>query len=150
MSEGVIAANLKQQVLLTNDAAGKLLGFVPGAATGKRLWEIIRDPQVLKAAREVQNDPQRRNTVQVGPVAGRKLEVTISVFPAKGDAEGLVLVAHDVTESSQYQELRKEFVANVSHELRTPLTVIRGFVETLLDGAAADPQKGPEHLRPSQ
>src|SRR5262249_54951315 len=39
MSEGVIAANLKQQVLLTNDAAGKLLGFTPPAAAGKRLWE---------------------------------------------------------------------------------------------------------------
>jgi two-component system phosphate regulon sensor histidine kinase PhoR len=150
MSEGVIAANLKQQVLLTNDAAGKLLGFTPPAAAGKRLWEIIRDPQVLKAARDVQVDPQRRTTVQVGPVAGRKLEVTVSVFPARGEAEGLVVVAHDVTESSQYQELRKEFVANVSHELRTPLTVIRGFVETLLDGAAADPDKGPEYLRTIQ
>jgi two-component system phosphate regulon sensor histidine kinase PhoR len=150
MSEGVIAANLKQQVLLTNDAAGKLLGFTPPVAAGKRLWEIIRDPQVLKAARDVQVDPQRRTTVQVGPVAGRKLEVTVSVFPSRGEAEGLVLVAHDVTESSQYQELRKEFVANVSHELRTPLTVIRGFVETLLDGAAADPDKGPEYLRTIQ
>ena len=47
--------------------------------------------------------------VQVGPVGGRKLEVTVSVFPARGEAEGLVIVAHDVTESSQYQELRKEF-----------------------------------------
>jgi two-component system, OmpR family, phosphate regulon sensor histidine kinase PhoR len=146
MSEGVIAANLKQQVLLVNDAAGKLLGFAPAGVQGKRLWEIIRDPQLLKAAREIQIDPQRRATVQVGPVAGRKLEVALSLFPARGEPEGLVLVAHDVTESSQYQELRKEFVANVSHELRTPLTVIRGFVETLLDGALADPVKGPEYL----
>jgi two-component system phosphate regulon sensor histidine kinase PhoR len=84
--------------------------------------------------------------VQVGPAGGRKLEVTVSVFPARGGAEGIVIVAHDVTESSQYQELRKEFVANVSHELRTPLTVIRGFVETLLDGAVRDPIKGPEYI----
>jgi two-component system phosphate regulon sensor histidine kinase PhoR len=146
MSEGVIATNLKQQVLLVNDAAGKLLGFPPPSASGKRLWEIVRDPQLLKVAREVQTDPQRRTTVQVGPVAGRKLEVAVSMFPARGEAEGMVLVAHDVTESSQYQELRKEFVANVSHELRTPLTVIRGFVETLLDGAMYDAVKGPEYL----
>src|SRR5205085_10644708 len=56
MSEGVIAANLKQQVLLTNHAAAKLLGFAPGstAVATTRLWELVRDPQILKAAREVQ------------------------------------------------------------------------------------------------
>ncbi len=46
----------------------------------------------------------------------------------------------------RYQELRKEFVANVSHELRTPLTVIRGFTETLRDGAFNDPVHGPRFL----
>jgi two-component system phosphate regulon sensor histidine kinase PhoR len=145
MSEGVIAANLKQQVLLVNDAAGRLLSFPPADAQGKNLWEVVRDQQVLKGVKEIETDGGR-TTVTVGPVAGRKLEVTISVFPATGPAEGLVIVAHDVTESSRYQELRKEFVANVSHELRTPLTVIRGFVETLQDGAIADPVKGPLFL----
>jgi two-component system phosphate regulon sensor histidine kinase PhoR len=36
--------------------------------------------------------------------------------------------------------VRRDFVANVSHELRTPITSIKGFVETLQDGAAEDPQ----------
>ncbi len=35
--------------------------------------------------------------------------------------------------------MRTEFVANVSHELKTPVTSLRGFAETLLDGAAEDP-----------
>jgi signal transduction histidine kinase len=46
----------------------------------------------------------------------------------------------------RYQELRKEFVANVSHELRTPLTVIRGFTETLRDGALNDAEAAPKFL----
>jgi two-component system phosphate regulon sensor histidine kinase PhoR len=35
--------------------------------------------------------------------------------------------------------MRRDFVANVSHELKTPIASIKGFVETLLDGAADDP-----------
>lgn len=51
-----------------------------------------------------------------------------------------------ISQTVQYQELRKEFVANVSHELRTPLTAIKGFSQTLLDGAMQDPVKGPQYL----
>lgn len=46
-----------------------------------------------------------------------------------------------VAEESRNAELiRKEFVANVSHELKTPLTSISGFIETLQQGAAEDPE----------
>lgn len=40
---------------------------------------------------------------------------------------------------SQLDEIMITFVANVSHELRTPLTCIKGYTETLLDGAMEDP-----------
>jgi len=38
------------------------------------------------------------------------------------------------------EKLRREFVANVSHELKTPVTTIKGFTETLIDGAKQDPE----------
>lgn len=43
-------------------------------------------------------------------------------------------------ESRNAELIRKEFVANVSHELKTPLTSISGFIETLQQGAAEDPE----------
>ncbi|NLY78655.1 MAG: PAS domain S-box protein [Lysinibacillus sp.] len=51
---------------------------------------------------------------------------------------GIVIVMHDITELIRLEKIRKDFVAIVSHELRTPITSIKGFSETLLDGAFKD------------
>jgi two-component system phosphate regulon sensor histidine kinase PhoR len=48
-------------------------------------------------------------------------------------------VLHDVTELRRLERIRRDFVANVSHELKTPLTSIKGYVETLQNGAKTDP-----------
>src|SRR5699024_5561909 len=52
----------------------------------------------------------------------------------------MVVVLHDITNLKKLENLRREFVANVSHELKTPITSIKGFAETLLDGAKDDAQ----------
>jgi signal transduction histidine kinase len=42
------------------------------------------------------------------------------------------------SELERLENIRKDFVANVSHELKTPITSIKGYVETLRDGAVDD------------
>jgi two-component system phosphate regulon sensor histidine kinase PhoR len=145
MSEGVIATDTKQRVLVVNARAGELLSFTAEQAQGRPLWEVVRNEAILKAAPEVLASRERK-AFQVSPAVGQYLEITACTYPAEGPPEGLILVAHDTTQSVRYQELRKEFVANVSHELRTPLTVIKGFTETLRDGAISDPVTGPKFL----
>ena len=48
---------------------------------------------------------------------------------------GAIAVFHDITRLKELEKIRQDFVANVSHELRTPLTTIKGYAETLLEGA---------------
>lgn len=145
MSDGVIATDRRQRVIVVNQRAGDLFSFAWQQAQGKLLWELVRNEQILKAANEVLASPARK-TFQVSPASGLYLEVTACTYPPGSAAEGLILVAHDTTQSVRYQELRKEFVANVSHELRTPLTVIKGYTETLRDGAISDPASGRKFL----
>ena len=159
MNEGVIAADTDARILFTNDSAGRLLGFsvASRSVTGLPLAELVRIgeinqlvEQVLSGGNGSPNDSHagvlRRKTIHVSPLSDRHLEVTVCTFPIKGPPEGLILVAHDTTQSEQFQKLRKEFVANVSHELRTPLSIIKGFAETLRDGALDDPVRAPQFL----
>jgi two-component system phosphate regulon sensor histidine kinase PhoR len=64
---------------------------------------------------------------------------------ARGAASA-VLVFNDVTDLRRLEAVRRDLVANVSHELRTPLTAIRGYAETLQDGALKDPERAAEFI----
>ena len=54
---------------------------------------------------------------------------------SKKKLQGMVVVLHDITNLQKLENLRREFVANVSHELKTSITSIKGFAETLIEGA---------------
>ncbi|HWB53579.1 MAG TPA: ATP-binding protein [Tepidisphaeraceae bacterium] len=145
MSDGLIAIDPQQRITLANQAAEDLIGASIHNSHGKALYECITQPSLLAAVHEVMLTGQQK-TIEIGPVHARYLEVTLCRLPATDRAGGMVIVIHDITESHRYEDLRKEFVANVSHELRTPLTMIKGFVETLRDGAIDDRDRAMDYL----
>ncbi len=57
----------------------------------------------------------------------------------QGRSTGVLVVLNDVTRLKTLENIRRDFVANVSHELKTPITSIKGFLETLKEGALNDP-----------
>jgi two-component system phosphate regulon sensor histidine kinase PhoR len=140
MVEGVIAIDEQRSVLFANDRAGKLLGFDPEAAVKRSLWEVARQQELRDIIEKglAGSEPIRQELEWKGPPP-RNLAVYISHFPGHG-MPGAVVVLHDTTELRQADKIRQEFVANVSHELKTPLAVIKSSVETLVDGAAEDPE----------
>lgn len=70
-----------------------------------------------------------------------------AILNGGGARQGTLLVFHDLTRLKKLERAREEFVANVSHELRTPLSLIKGYAETLLDGAKDNPELAGKFLQ---
>lgn len=140
MEEGVISIDADGRIIQSNESAQKLL-CVPPDAIGKFVWDVMREDNIVGSVKKTLED---KVSEQIEAYFNQK-DLSIFVNPIP-DKAGVVLVAHDVTDSKRYESLRKEFVANVSHELRTPLTFIKGYVETLREGGANDPIKTREFL----
>jgi two-component system phosphate regulon sensor histidine kinase PhoR len=83
--------------------------------------------------------------MQLTAANGRWFEVQCAPL-APASRRGAIAILHDITGLERLERVRKDFVANVSHELRTPLTAIRGYAETLLDGAIDDDENNRRFL----
>jgi len=141
MIEGVIVLDPAGGVRHANRAAGELFGFAPPAA-GRPLIEVVRHHEVAAIAARLGREPEvlDHELRLEGPGAARFLQINaLALRDRQGRPDGALLVFHDVSRLRQLEAIRQEFVANVSHELRTPLSLIKGAVETLLDGGKDDP-----------
>ncbi|HVS36872.1 MAG TPA: ATP-binding protein [Gemmataceae bacterium] len=139
MVEGVVALDAETRILFANDRAVELLEFPTRAAVGRRLWEVVRRRPLLDLVERALNQPEACRE-ELRPTDGGARSLTVHAARLPGPPpRGAVLVLHDTTELRRLERLRQEFVANVSHELKTPLTGIKLCAETLLAGAAEDP-----------
>jgi two-component system phosphate regulon sensor histidine kinase PhoR len=142
MAEGVLVVDEKGRIRMVNEALRKLFSL-PQEVLDKSLLELIRHAELEKAFRQAITNGK-----------GSDFELTLPFFPEKnfevnvvsissstefgkeaGKIEGAIAVFHDISRLKELERVRQDFVANVSHELRTPLTAIKGYAETLLDGA---------------
>jgi two-component system phosphate regulon sensor histidine kinase PhoR len=137
MAEAVMVTDSRGYITLANEVLTKWVGF---DVQGKTATEAIRHPDFHRAMEEAQQGSPSSLEIEIDGVGGRPrraLRASVSPLRAK---QGVVTVFHDVTAERTADRVRRDFVANASHELRTPLTAIRGFAETLRDGALQDPE----------
>lgn len=140
MIEGVLLLDAQGRVLLVNESLRQLLGFSE-EIRGKTLAQALRMPALNALAEELKSGKSIFDSeIAMSSNPPRFLQVNAAVVMEKGTEAGQLFVLRDVTRIKQLESIRRDFVANVSHELRTPLCLIRGFSETLLDGAKDDPE----------
>ena len=149
MVEGVLAVDSSGCIVCINKAAADLLGIDAANSQGSSVEEVIRNPQLQQYIKNTLESKQASEAeCFVVNDGGHFLQLYGSALTDnKGNNSGAVLVLHDITRTRQLEEVRRDFVANVSHELKTPVTSIKGFVETLLDGAVDDPQQTQKFLK---
>ena len=139
MIEGVLAIDGRRRILGINRAAADLLDVETEQTAGRPLQDVIRNPDLRRFALTAIDcrEPVEDDLLLRG-VRDRTIRLRgTALRDASGDG-GAVIVLNDVTEVQRLENVRRDFVANVSHELKTPVASIKGFVETLLDGALDD------------
>lgn len=143
MVEGVLAVDSDGVILSLNEAGGKMLHLDAPEMVGRNAFEVINDADLLGFLEKVlsREFPSRFHEQEL--VIHQEEDRYLNAHGTKlRDGElkeiGALLVLHDVTRLQKLENIRREFVANVTHELRTPITSIKGYVETLLDGALDD------------
>jgi two-component system phosphate regulon sensor histidine kinase PhoR len=151
MTEGVLVVRPDGRIRLTNQALRSPFA-ISEEAVGKTVLEAFRNVPLHELVSEV---------IQEGDVAARELTFLTPNEHAyelsatrlqndQGVLTGVIVVFHDITRMRQFENTRKEFVANVSHELRTPLSIIKGYVETLLDEQPPDEETSRQFLQTIQ
>jgi len=134
-------------IQLASSASRHYLGEIP--LLGRPVFEVIRSPLFLSLIEEARKSlapgagelrldhPEERYfTVMVSPLSYREKRLS-----------GFIVILHDITQLKKLEQIRKDFVANISHEIKTPITAIKGFADTLLEGALHDAEHAEKFLK---
>ncbi|WNF36027.1 ATP-binding protein [Bacillaceae bacterium IKA-2] len=143
MGSGLILINIKGEISIINKSCKQIFQEDTDNWLNKIYYSVIPHKDINKIIQDIflTEKRQKRHIILPIQLEMRHFDVYAAPIISSGGKEslkGIVLVFHDITELKKLEQVRKDFVANVSHELKTPVTSVKGFTETLLDGAAED------------
>lgn len=147
MDSGLIMVDSKGKITLANQAFHRFFNLKPRQLLHKSLPEGAIFHDLNRLVRKCMESGERvRDEIHLYFPEERIMEARLTPIWEERGETGVMAVIHEITAIRRLEKMRTEFVANVSHELKTPVTSLRGFAETLLDGAAEDPDMRKEFL----
>ncbi|GHH97267.1 two-component system histidine kinase PnpS [Neobacillus kokaensis] len=135
---GLILIDSRGYINLINKGYIDFFHVSPKQYLNKLYYEVIDEKEICQIVAEVFRTEQKVRKQLLIPLQIERKYFDVYGVPIIGSNnvwKGVLLVFHDITELKKLEQMRKDFVANVSHELKTPVTSIKGFAETLMDGA---------------
>jgi two-component system phosphate regulon sensor histidine kinase PhoR len=137
LASGLLFVDQKGKIVLTNQKLLQMLHWKQDHV--EQIYYETPLPsdiiELIKNTYMYEEEVKKHVTIESGI---HRMEIDLFIAPVKdleGKLGGILLVFHDITDMKKLEKMREDFVANVSHELKTPLTSIKGFSETLLEGA---------------
>lgn len=141
MDDGLIATDLEGRLIHVNAAARDLLEISEEESESLDFTKVLnRLGKQGIADGAPKKDDAGEFISETVVYHDKMLFVRYAAFVDEEEHDvGVIMLIQDITERHQLEQMQKDFVANVSHELRTPITTIKSYTETLIEGAADDP-----------
>ena len=132
MSEGILALDTNFNIINVNQSAINLISH-KGMETDAEIIEILSKLNIIEEFNDVIYSNEKKSIITEHE--GKVLDFSIS--PIKSNSNEIIggaILIQDISEKEKLEQMRKDFISNVSHEFRTPLTVIKGNLESIVDG----------------
>jgi len=148
MVEAVLVFDTDERIIRINRAAEKLFQISEPKVKAKSVQETIRNTELHRFVADTlsKEDAGEREIVILGDPDTFLQAHGAKLVDAQEQKIGGLIVLNDVTRLKALENIRRDFVANVSHELKTPITSIKGFLETLKEGAIKDAENAERFL----
>lgn len=142
LSDAVVAIDREGKILIFNPEAEKLFGLEQKDILKKKIWDVMEINDFTRTIISMIKESEPSTLEQVFPFPDNRIFLAkmYPVYNTDNRIIGAVAILEDLTSIHNMEKTINEFVTMVSHELKTPLTSIKGFVETLLEGALSNPQ----------
>ena len=146
---GVMLVDNQGNITMVNPVMNEIVGEDLYGKIGMSYEEGLHSTALIDLiTRAIQEQSlQNKETTLLYP---EEKVVDVNVVPILNQSKETInhiVLLYDITEIRRLEKVRTDFVANVSHELRTPITAVKGFAETLLDGALEDEEVLVEFLK---
>lgn len=140
--DGILGVDRSGCVRIFNDVAGRIFSVNPDEAIGKNIWDVLPKCEFSRAmfSQIKESNPEPIQRLMLFPNERMFSVKMMAVRSDRGRNLGAYATLRDVSGMQKIERSLDDVFTSLTREISVPLTTIKGFVETLLEGAYLDAQ----------